>query len=98
MVIVVSIVLSTIGAIAVGASSMALFSNNAQATATTTGILLLHQRALLLMRPKISQLKVMTALQGYFTVIKHVYNDPNLRVSLFCKPGVKIVGYMSDIR
>lgn len=28
---------------------------------------------------------------GYFTVIKHVYNDPNLRISLFCKPGVKIV-------
>jgi len=29
--------------------------------------------------------------QGYFTVIRHVYNDPNFRVSLFCKPGVKIV-------
>ena len=29
--------------------------------------------------------------QGYFTVIKHVYNDPNLKLSLFCKPGVKIV-------
>jgi hypothetical protein len=29
--------------------------------------------------------------QGYLTVIKHVYNDPNLRLSLFCKPGVNIV-------
>ncbi len=29
--------------------------------------------------------------QGYFTAIKHVYNDPSLRVSVFCKPGVKIV-------
>lgn len=29
--------------------------------------------------------------QGYFTAIKHVYNDPNLRVSVFCKPGVKIL-------
>jgi hypothetical protein len=28
---------------------------------------------------------------GYFTFIKHVYNDPNLRIGLFCKPGVKIV-------
>ena len=27
--------------------------------------------------------------QGYFTAIKHVYNDPNL--SAFCKSGVKIV-------
>ena len=29
--------------------------------------------------------------QGYLTVIKHVYNDPNLRLSLFCKPGINIV-------
>lgn len=29
--------------------------------------------------------------QGYFTVIRHIYNDPNLRVSVFCKPDVKVV-------
>lgn len=29
--------------------------------------------------------------QGYFTVIKHIYNDPNLRVSVFCKPSVKVL-------
>lgn len=29
--------------------------------------------------------------QGYFTVVKHIYNDPNLRVSGFCKPCIKIV-------
>jgi len=29
--------------------------------------------------------------EGYFTVVKHIYNDPNLRVSVFCKPSVQVL-------
>jgi hypothetical protein len=91
MVIVVSIVLSTIGAIAVGASSMALFSNNAQATATTAANTTTPSTSAPSNATKNKPVEGYDSSQGYFTVIKHVYNDPNLRVSLFCKPGVKIV-------
>jgi hypothetical protein len=66
---------------AVAASSMVLFSHRTEAATA----------ALLLMRPKICQLKVMIIHKDTLQFIKHVYNDPNLGISLFCKPGVKIV-------
>lgn len=81
--IVASILVAMIGAVAVASSPLALLSYKAEAETASMGA------------PsnvtKNNPVEGYDSPQGYFTVIKHIYNDPNLRVSVFCKPSVKVL-------
>jgi len=85
MFIVASIIVAMIGTVAVAASSIALFSYKAEAATADSSVGAPSNVT------KNKPVEGYDNPQGYFTVIKHVYNDPNLKLSLFCKPGVKIV-------
>ncbi|MGB6671112.1 MAG: DUF1264 domain-containing protein [Candidatus Nitrosopolaris sp.] len=74
-----------IGTLAVAASSMALFSYKAEAATAAASVGAPSNAT------KNKPVEGYDNPQGYLTVIKHVYNDPNLRLSLFCKPGINIV-------
>jgi hypothetical protein len=85
MFIVTPIIIAMIGTLAVAASSMALFSYKAEAATAAASVGAPSNET------KNKPVQGYDNPQGYFTVIKHVYNDPNLRLGLFCKPGVMIV-------
>jgi hypothetical protein len=82
MFIVTSVIVAMV---AVAASSMTLFSFKAEAATAASSVGAPSNLT------KNKPVEGYDNPQGYITAIKHVYNDPNLRLSLFCKPGVKIV-------
>jgi hypothetical protein len=88
MVIVTSIIVTMIGTVAVAASSIALFSNKAEAATASASSTNSPSAGAPSNETKNKPVEGYDSPQGYFTVIKHVYN---LRLGLFCKPDVKIV-------
>ena len=76
MVIVAFTVISMIGAVTIGATATAAAATNKAIPSNATNS-----------KPVAGYDNP----QGYFTAIRHVYNDPNLRVNVFCKPGVKTI-------
>ncbi|HET7148754.1 MAG TPA: DUF1264 domain-containing protein [Candidatus Nitrosopolaris sp.] len=85
MFIVASVIVAMIGTVALTASSMTLFSHKAVAATAVSSVGAPSNVT------KNKPVEGYDNAQGYFTAIKHVYNDPNLRLSLFCKPGLTIV-------
>jgi hypothetical protein len=83
--IVASVIVAIIGTVALTASSMASFSHKAEAATAASSVGAPSNVT------KNKPVEGYDNPQGYLTVIKHVYNDPNLRLSLFCKLGVTIV-------
>jgi len=85
MFIVASLMVAMIGALSVASSSIPLFTYKVEA-ATAAASMGAPSNA-----TKNMPVEGYDSPQGYFTVIKHIYNDPNLRVSVFCKPSVKVL-------
>lgn len=85
MFIVTSVTVAIIGTVAVAASSMTLFGYKAEAATATSSVGAPSNLT------KNKPVEGYDNPQGHITAIKHVYNDPNLRISLFCKPGVRLV-------
>jgi hypothetical protein len=81
-IIVASIMVTIIGSLEVTWSSIALFNQQVEA-ATSMGVPFNATNT--------KPVEGYDSPQGYFTVVKHIYNDPNLRVSVFCKPSVKVL-------
>jgi Protein of unknown function (DUF1264) len=89
MVIVASIAMATIGAGIIGAGSIDLLSNKANGEGT--GAATNNTAAPAGIPSNVAKNMPVTGYDTYNTAIKHVYNDPNLKVGTFCKPGVRIV-------
>jgi hypothetical protein len=85
MFIITCVIVAMIGTVAVAASSMTLSSYKAEAATAASSVSSPSNLT------KNKPVEGYDNPQGYNTAIKHVYNDPNLRVSLYCKPGVTIV-------
>jgi len=85
MFIVASITVTMIGSLEVASSSIPVFSYKVEAATAVTSVSATSNSI------KNKPVEGYDSPQGYFTVIRHIYNDPNLRVSVFCKPSVKVL-------
>ena len=85
MFIVASIMVAMIGTVAVVSISISIFNFKVEA-ATAAASMGSASNA-----TKNKPVEGYDSPQGYFTVVKHIYNDPNLRVSVFYKPSIKVV-------
>lgn len=82
---VVFIMIAMIGTLAVASSSASIFNYKVEAAKAATSM------GASINPTKNKPVEGYDSPQGYFTVVKHIYNDPNLRVSVFCKPSVTVL-------